>query len=70
MSCNLHGRGCIDTRVDEVANGGATEIMGDKAFVLIPRFPCLFSEKHLLCVLFRRIRRVKLLYSFPSTPAG
>jgi len=32
MSRNLHGRGCIHARVDEVANGGATEIVGDKAF--------------------------------------
>jgi len=44
MSSDLHGRGCIYIRVDEVANGGATEIMGDKALVLIPRFLCLFSK--------------------------
>jgi hypothetical protein len=47
MSRNLHGRGCIHTRVDEVANGGPTEIVGDKALVLIPRLTCLFSESTL-----------------------
>ncbi len=47
MSRNLHGRGCIHTRVDEVANGGATEIVGDKALVLIPHFLCLFSKSTL-----------------------
>ncbi len=47
MSSNLHGRGCIYTRVDEVANGGTTEIVGDKALVLIPRFLCLFSKSTL-----------------------
>jgi hypothetical protein len=44
MSRNLHGRGCIHARTDEVAHGGAMEIVGDKALVLIPRLTCLFSE--------------------------
>ena len=39
MSRNLHGGGRIDTRVDELANGGASEIIGNKAPILIPR-PC------------------------------
>jgi hypothetical protein len=47
MSSNLHGCGCIDTRVDEVANGGASEVMGNKAPILIPRFSCLFSTSTL-----------------------
>jgi hypothetical protein len=47
MSSSLHGRGCIYTRVDEVANGGAAEIVGDKALVLMPRFLCLFSKSTL-----------------------
>ena len=47
MSRNLHGRGCIHTRVDEVANGGPTEIVGDKALVLIPGLTCLISESTL-----------------------
>src|SRR5712691_4952223 len=53
MSRNLHGRGCIHTRVGEVANGGATEIAGDKALVLIPpRLTCLFSESTLNTCLY------------------
>src|SRR6267378_154946 len=52
MSRNLHGRGCIHTHVDEVAKGGATEIVGDKALVLIPRLTCLFSESTLNTCLY------------------
>ena len=48
VSRNLHGCGRIDTRVDEVANGGPSEIMGNKAPVLIPRFSCLFSKSTMI----------------------
>ena len=47
MSRDLHGGGCIHTRVDEVADGRATEIMGDEPLVLKPSFACLFSESTL-----------------------
>jgi hypothetical protein len=52
MSRNLHGGSCIHTRADEVANGGPSEIMGNKALVLIPRIPCLFSESTLNTCLY------------------
>ena len=52
MSRNFHGCGRIDARVDEVANGGASEIMGNKASILIPCFSCLFSKSTLNTCLY------------------
>jgi hypothetical protein len=47
MSCNLHRGGHINARVDEVANGRATEIMGDKPLVLVSGVAGLYSESAL-----------------------
>jgi hypothetical protein len=47
MSCNLHGGGHINARVDEVTDGRATEIIGDEPLVFIPGFAGLYSESGL-----------------------
>ena len=47
MSCDLHGGGHIHAGVDEIADGRATEIVGDKPSVLKPSFTCLFSKSAL-----------------------
>src|ERR1700722_15939462 len=44
MSANLHGRSLIHARINQVPNGGATEIVRGETFVLIPLRSRLFSK--------------------------